>query len=82
MPLRSEDLLLTYKEAADIEVNHAEPGELLIEVPEANGQVTALPFGKCSVEQMRRALQRKRKPASTRPLPTRRWCWPSSTARR
>jgi hypothetical protein len=62
-------LLLTYKEAADIEVNHEEPGGTLIEVPDDKGQVATKPFGECSVEQMRRALQRKRKPASSKPLP-------------
>jgi hypothetical protein len=62
-------LLLTYKEAADIEVNHEEPGGALIEVPDDKGQVATKPFGECSVEQMRRALQRKRKPASSKPLP-------------
>jgi hypothetical protein len=62
-------LLLTYKEAADIEVSHEEPGSALIEVPDDKGQVTTKPFGECSVEQMRRALQRKRKPASSKPLP-------------
>jgi hypothetical protein len=62
-------LLLTYKEAADLEVNHEDPGGTLIEVPDDKGLVTSKPFGDCSVEQMRRALQRKRKPASTKPLP-------------
>jgi hypothetical protein len=62
-------LLLTYKEAADIEVNHEDPGGTLIEVPDDKGLVTTQPFGDCSVEQMRRALQRKRKPASSKPLP-------------
>jgi hypothetical protein len=62
-------LLLTYKEAVDLEVNAADPGNTPIEVPDEKGQVTTQPFGKCSVEQMRRALMRKRKPASTRPLP-------------
>jgi hypothetical protein len=38
-------------------------------VPDDKGQVTSKPFGDCSVEQMRRALQRKRKPASSKPLP-------------
>jgi hypothetical protein len=61
-------LLLTYKEAADIEVNHEDPGDTLIEVPDDKGQVTAKPFGDCSVDQMRRALQRLRKPASSKPL--------------
>ncbi len=62
-------LLLTYKVAVDLEVNHAEPGGTLIEVPDDKGQVTSKPFGDCSVEQMRRALQRLRKPASSKPLP-------------
>jgi hypothetical protein len=62
-------LLLIYKEAADLEVNPEEPGDALIEVPEETGQVTPQPFGACSVEQMRKALQRKRKPASSKPLP-------------
>jgi hypothetical protein len=62
-------LLLIYKEAADVEVNHEEPGGTLIEVPDDNGQVTSRSFGECSVEQLRRALQRKRKPASSKPLP-------------
>jgi len=62
-------LLLTYKEATDMEVNHEEPGGALIEVPDDKGVVTTKPFGECSVDQMRRASQRKRKPASTKPLP-------------
>jgi len=57
-------LLLGYKEAADLDINLAEPGPTLIEVPDEKGQVTAKPFGQCSVEDMRRALRRKRKPAS------------------
>jgi hypothetical protein len=62
-------LLLTYKEATDLEVNHEDPDGTLIEVPDDKGHVTTKPFGQCSVEQMRRALQRKRKPASSKPLP-------------
>jgi hypothetical protein len=62
-------LLLIYKEAADIEVNAEEPGGTLIEVPGDKGQVATKPFGDCSVDQMRKALQRKRKPASSKPLP-------------
>jgi hypothetical protein len=62
-------LLLIYKEAVDLEVSHEEPGGTLIEVPGENGQVTATPFSECTVEQMRKALQRKRKPASSKPLP-------------
>jgi len=62
-------LLLTYEEAADMEANHEEPGPTLIEVPGPNGQVEARPFSQCSVEQLRKAIQRKRKPASSKPLP-------------
>jgi hypothetical protein len=62
-------LLLTYKEVADIEVNFQEPGGTLIDVPDDKGLVVTKPFGECSVEQMRRANQRKRKPASSKPLP-------------
>jgi hypothetical protein len=62
-------LLLSYKEAADVEVNPEEPGSTPIEVPDENGQVAIQPFSACTVEQMRRAVQRKRKPASSKPLP-------------
>lgn len=62
-------LLLTYQEAAALEINHDEPGDTLIDVPQADGQVTALPFKACSVDQMRKALQLKRKPSSNKPLP-------------
>ncbi len=62
-------LLLIYKNVAEVEVDHDEPGDTLIEVPGDNGEVTPKRFAECSVEQMRRALRRKRKPASSRPLP-------------
>ncbi len=62
-------LLLIYKEAADVEVNHDEPGDTPIEVPGENGAVTPKRFAECSVDEMRKALQRKRKPASSKPLP-------------
>jgi hypothetical protein len=62
-------LLLVYKEAADLEINPDEPGPTPIEVPDEKGQVSTLAFGACSVEQMRRAIQRKRKPSSSKPLP-------------
>jgi hypothetical protein len=62
-------LLLTYKEVADLEVNHEDPEDTVIEVPGENGAVTAKPFGDCSVNEMRLAIQRKRKPASSKPLP-------------
>lgn len=62
-------LLLIYKEAADMEVNHEEPGGTVIEVPGENGAVTPKPFGECSVAEMRMAIRRKRKPTSSKPLP-------------
>jgi len=62
-------LLLIYQEAADVELHHEEPGTTPIEVPDDNGQVTTQPFSACSVEHMRRALRRKRKPSSSKPLP-------------
>ncbi|WP_224242407.1 hypothetical protein [Hyalangium gracile] len=62
-------LLLIYKEAADLQVNHEEPGPTIIEVPGANGSVKSKTFGECSVDEMRKAIQRKRKPASSKPLP-------------
>jgi hypothetical protein len=62
-------LLLTYKEAAGLEVNHEEPGSTPIEVPGKDGAVTAKRFSDCSVEEMRQALQLKRKPTSSKPVP-------------
>jgi hypothetical protein len=62
-------LLLNYKEAVDLKVNPEEPGPTPIEVPDEKGVVSTLPFSQCSVEQLRRAIQRKRKPSSTKPLP-------------
>jgi len=62
-------LLLTYAEAANLALNHEEPGPTLIEVPNEHGHVAAKPFSQCSVEEMRKAIQRRRKPASTQPVP-------------
>ncbi|KFE67279.1 hypothetical protein [Hyalangium minutum] len=62
-------VLLTYAEATGLELNHEEPGPTPIEVPDEHGNVAVQPFGACSVDQMRRALQRKRRPTSTKPLP-------------
>jgi hypothetical protein len=62
-------LLLTYKEVAKIQLNHAEPGGAFIEVPDDNGVVKHKLFGECSVVDMRKALQRKRKPTSSEPVP-------------
>jgi hypothetical protein len=62
-------LLLRYEKAADIEADREEPGNTVIEVPGDNGQVVSKPFSQCSVEEMRRALQGKRKPSTSKPLP-------------
>jgi hypothetical protein len=62
-------LLLSYKEATDIEVNHADPEGTLIQVPDDKGQLMSKPFGQCTVEQLRRALLHRRKPGATKPLP-------------
>jgi len=67
--------LLTYKELAGVEVDAEEPGSIPIEVPDDKGNVTVKPFGQCSVEEMRRALQRKRKPTSSKPLPPEMEAW-------
>jgi hypothetical protein len=62
-------LLLTYAEVADMALNHELPGALLIEVPADAGQVTTKSFDQCTVDELRKAIQRKRKPASSKPLP-------------
>ncbi|HEX8706561.1 MAG TPA: hypothetical protein VF815_47450 [Myxococcaceae bacterium] len=62
-------LLLRYEKAADLEADREEPGNTVIEVPADNGQVAAKPFSQCSVEEMRRAIQGKRKPGTSKPLP-------------
>jgi hypothetical protein len=61
-------LLLTYKTAANLKLNHEEPGGTLIEVPAQHGEVTAKPFNDCSVEDMRRAIRHKRKPSASTPV--------------
>jgi hypothetical protein len=62
-------LLTIYREAANVKVNPEEPGPTLIEVPDNKGAVTKKPFSACSVDDMRRAIRLKRKPASSKPVP-------------
>jgi hypothetical protein len=57
-------LLLSYKKAAKVEVDHEQPGSALIEVPDKKGVVASKPFSACSVDEMRRALQHLRQPSS------------------
>ncbi len=61
-------LLLGYKKAAGIQVDHEQPGGTLIEVPDKKGAVTSKPFSECTVEDMRKALQHKRQPSASTPL--------------
>lgn len=62
-------LLLTYKEVADITLSAAAPGATPIEVPDKDGVVALKLFQDCTVEELRKAIVRKRKPASSKPLP-------------
>lgn len=63
-------LLLTYEVVTGIQANHEAPGGTLIQVPGTNGAVKYKPFSECSVQEMRKALKRLRKPGSGRSIPT------------
>jgi hypothetical protein len=62
-------LLLTYKAAAKIELNHDEPGGTFILVPGENGEVKPKLFAECGVEDMRKALGRLRTGSTADPIP-------------
>jgi hypothetical protein len=62
-------LLITYSEAADCELGTVDPGTMLVEVPDEHGVVDTKFFGDCTVADLRKALQRLRKPTSSKPLP-------------
>ncbi len=62
-------LLLTYTEVADIPLVHESPGGTVIEVPGDTGAPEFKLFSACTVDEMRKAIQRKRKPTSSKPLP-------------
>jgi hypothetical protein len=62
-------LLMTYSEAADCELDAADPSTMLVEVPDEHGEVNTKFFGECTVADLRKALQRLRKPTSSKPLP-------------
>jgi hypothetical protein len=64
-------LLNTYKELAGISLHPADPGLTPIEVPDDQNVVVTKNFGDCTVEELRKALQRKRKPTSSQPIPER-----------
>lgn len=62
-------LLLVYAEAAGCELDTQDPSTMLIQVPNSEGVVEEKFFGECTVADMRKALQRLRRPTSSAPLP-------------
>lgn len=62
-------LLLTYKKAAKLELNHDEPGGTFILVPGENDELTPKLFANCGVEDLRKALARLRAPTESKPIP-------------
>jgi hypothetical protein len=62
-------LLITYAEAAGCELDANDPSTMLVEVPGDGGAVDTKFFGECTVADLRKALQRLRKPTSSKPLP-------------
>jgi hypothetical protein len=63
------NLLLTYTEAAGIELDASEPGSMIIQVPDATGELEDKLFAECTVVELRKAIQRLRRPTSSAPLP-------------
>jgi len=61
-------LLITYKKAAKIELNHDEPGSTFILVPGENGDPVPKLFANCSVEELRKALAHLRSPTESKPI--------------
>jgi hypothetical protein len=62
-------LLITYKKAAKIELNHDEPGGTFILAPGENGELVPKLFANCSVEDLRKALAHLRSPTEGKPIP-------------
>lgn len=62
-------LLLTYKAAAQIELNAAEPGGTFIMVPAKDGEVKPKLFASCGVEDLRKALAHLRTATDNEPMP-------------
>ncbi len=63
------NLLSVYSEAAESELDTEDPSTMVIAVPDDNGVVDEKFFGECTVAELRKAIQRLRKPASSSPLP-------------
>jgi hypothetical protein len=64
------NLLSVYAEATGSELDTNDPGTMLVEVPDDSGEVDTKFFGECTVAELRKALQRLRRPTSSKPLPT------------
>jgi hypothetical protein len=62
-------LLLTYKKAAEIELNHDDPGSTFILVPDKDGELKPTLFAQCSVENLRSALTHLRSSTEEKPVP-------------
>jgi hypothetical protein len=62
-------LLLTYKKAANIQLNHSDPGGTFIQVPDKKGVVKPKLFSDCSVAELRKALALLRESEPSTPFP-------------
>ncbi|MDY7225866.1 hypothetical protein [Hyalangium rubrum] len=62
-------VLLTYEEVSKLKVDKRDPGQSPIQVPDKDGRVQTKAFALCSVDELRKALQRLRKPTSSAPIP-------------
>jgi hypothetical protein len=63
------NLLMVYAEAAQSELDTNDPSTMLILVPGENGEVAEQFFGETTVADLRKAIQRLRRPTSSAPLP-------------
>jgi hypothetical protein len=63
------NLLMVYAEASGSELDTNDPSTMLILVPDKDGVVEEQFFGECSVAELRKAIQRLRRPTSSAPLP-------------
>ncbi len=60
--------LLAYKKAAQITLNHDEPGSTFILVPQDNGDLKPKRFAGCSTKELRKAMEHLRSPGSYLPI--------------
>ncbi|WP_224245757.1 hypothetical protein [Hyalangium gracile] len=62
-------VLLSYKDATKLELDYAEPGTTVIQVPNKKGEVKPKLFADCSLEELRQALKRVREEEPSTPFP-------------